>query len=592
MRFELSGNPSNSRAAWSTLSDTDWMNRVAGNGAIRDMQWADTDSHGERELQGIMAGLFGTPMPFVEDQNHWVHEQYFVQHRTFSSGPLLKTQYEVRLEPTLQGAIPHLSLELVPRSALFIPVLSIVLRKVRSAWADVIHSLPSAHDESSTGAILRTLPGGIRHAAQQLRKHAPEEHVEQILRHLQTARPVSLQSIRSNALAERWGQDPEELLSTMLHATMCGLVELFWSVRCTRCHGQVARVAHLSDISAHSECDSCQISRETDLGENVEVLFAAHPSLTPRSTESFCSLFPAGAPQIALSTFLEPGEHKEERFSLAPGRWRLGVHGRPDTVFNAVGSGQPGVIQWPSPEALTTTVGADSLRLQIRNPGESSTRFMLVADPDQGSFVTAAHLNTLPLFRRSMGQQLLSPNTRISTRSVTLLFTDLTDSTQLYEQLGDADAYAFVRDHFQVLTQVIEAEGGVVVKTIGDAIMAAFHEPYKATLAAIRACQAMDQWAEAQGLDSRPRLKLGVNAGPALVVYSKRYGHDYFGASVNLAARAQGEAMGGEIVLTQSMYEQPQVAELLRSENLEAQPMDGSLKGIEGITRLYRITVV
>ena len=57
--------------------------------------------------------------------------------------------------------------------------------------------------------------------------------------------------------------------------------------------------------------------------------------------------------------------------------------------------------------------------------------------------------------------------------NVVLLFTDLKGSTSMYEALGDGAAYNLVRDHFDYLTNLIERHGGVLVKTIGDAVMAA-----------------------------------------------------------------------------------------------------------------------
>src|SRR5436853_609704 len=68
---------------------------------------------------------------------------------------------------------------------------------------------------------------------------------------------------------------------------------------------------------------------------------------------------------------------------------------------------------------------------------------------------------------------------------VALLFSDLTGSTALYARVGDAVAFRLVQDHFDLLSGIIEAEGGVVVKTIGDAVMAAFPDEGAAVRAAL-----------------------------------------------------------------------------------------------------------
>ena len=82
---------------------------------------------------------------------------------------------------------------------------------------------------------------------------------------------------------------------------------------------------------------------------------------------------------------------------------------------------------------------------------------------------------------------------------------------------------------------------GAVVKTIGDAVMASFGDPADAVKAAL-AMQARDR------CDHELVLKLGIHVGPSVVVtLNDRL--DYFGSTVNMAARLQGQSQGGDIVL-------------------------------------------
>jgi MFS family permease len=73
----------------------------------------------------------------------------------------------------------------------------------------------------------------------------------------------------------------------------------------------------------------------------------------------------------------------------------------------------------------------------------------------------------------------------VEMEDLTFLFTDLQDSTLMYERVGDATAFDLVRLHFRVLESVTRAHGGVIVKTIGDAIMARFFDPAQATRTAL-----------------------------------------------------------------------------------------------------------
>ena len=66
---------------------------------------------------------------------------------------------------------------------------------------------------------------------------------------------------------------------------------------------------------------------------------------------------------------------------------------------------------------------------------------------------------------------------RLKVKSLTFLFTDLKDLTELYEQFGNLVAYDLVQEHFITLMAIVSAETGAVVRTIGDAIMATFPTP-------------------------------------------------------------------------------------------------------------------
>ena len=111
-------------------------------------------------------------------------------------------------------------------------------------------------------------------------------------------------------------------------------------------------------------------------------------------------------------------------------------------------------------------------------------------------------------------------------------------STELYARVGDLVAYELVREHFHLLTDIVAAHGGAVVKTIGDAVMATFPTPDRALTAALRMRDAIG------GVGSETRnedllLKIGIHEGPCLaVMLNDRL--DYFGQTVNIAARCRG----------------------------------------------------
>jgi predicted ATPase/class 3 adenylate cyclase len=131
--------------------------------------------------------------------------------------------------------------------------------------------------------------------------------------------------------------------------------------------------------------------------------------------------------------------------------------------------------------------------------------------------------------------------------ATTFLFTDIEGSTRLWEEQPARMATALAR-HDALARRAVEDRHGVVVKTTGDGIHAAFADPLDSVLAAVdlqRALASMD----ADG-HLALRVRCGMNAGAV-----ERRGDDFFGSAVNRAARIMSAAHGGQVLLSQSMAE-------------------------------------
>jgi class 3 adenylate cyclase len=203
--------------------------------------------------------------------------------------------------------------------------------------------------------------------------------------------------------------------------------------------------------------------------------------------------------------------------------------------------------------------------------------------------VASGHaLLLLPEFQRLFPQQRILPNESLDVARVALLFTDLAGSTAIYARRGDPRAYYLVRLHFDELFRVADQCGGLMIKTIGDAVMAAFQTPAEALKAAIEmqeAIAALNARANLEG-DERLILKVGLHSGPCLSVTLNDQ-PDYFGGTVNTAARVQGLSRGHDIVFTEAILEDPEAHELLGARPLEREEV--LLKGIDQPVRVVRI---
>jgi class 3 adenylate cyclase len=162
---------------------------------------------------------------------------------------------------------------------------------------------------------------------------------------------------------------------------------------------------------------------------------------------------------------------------------------------------------------------------------------------------------------------------------VVVLFTDLRDSTRFYRSVGDAPAFGAVMTHFDVLRRAVADEDGATIKTIGDAVMAVFTRPASAIRAVLRA---------QRELAAPLVLKAGVHAGPCIAV-TQNERLDYFGSTVNVAARLVGLSGGGDVVVSDEVLADPELAELVGG--LTVTPVDARLKGFEDTEfMLWRLT--
>ncbi len=226
-------------------------------------------------------------------------------------------------------------------------------------------------------------------------------------------------------------------------------------------------------------------------------------------------------------------------------------------------------------------------RLRTLPPTADDPQFRAQVDARLGS-VPGHALLLLPDFQRLYPQQRLLPDESLSVTRVALLFTDLAGSTALYARRGDPRAYHLVRLHFDALFAAADNSGGTVIKTIGDAILAVFQTPLEALEAALRMQQAIATLNTQRNLsgDERLILKIGLHSGPCLsVTLNDR--PDYFGTTVNIAARVQGLSRGNDIVCTDAIYTDHAAQARLNGFTLESSQV--RLRGFEDEVLVHRL---
>lgn len=459
-------------------------------------------------------------------------------------------------------------------------------------------------------AVLReTADVDVAGALEDVARHAPDS---------------ALNRINALAFAARHGLDEEHTVVTFLHAARLGIFELSWNVLCPGCGGVLDAGTTLKSVRQERySCTLCAAGYEPSLDEMVEVTFtinprirkiAAHDPGTLSMWDYYRQFFwgsgvdlpddleealqdiaidaveiPAGErailsvqiPEEFLIVF-EPVTHTAQFIDVKgePVRERQNL----TVVFND---------NQPTHETLALRPGPLRLSLENRTRKRVLPALFIASDElhdllgRRRPFLTAKRLLTNQTFRDIFRTDTLDIDQRLKITSLTFLFTDLKGSTELYERVGDLAAYDLVKAHFLVLHDIVAADGGAVVKTIGDAVMATFPTPDHALSAALRMREAMRDLNTQRGQEDL-LLKIGIHEGPCLaVVLNDR--QDYFGQTVNIASRVQHLAASRSIFATRSVIEDAKASKLIEKQGLHPVAQKAALRGIQDEFSVYEI---
>lgn len=129
-----------------------------------------------------------------------------------------------------------------------------------------------------------------------------------------------------------------------------------------------------------------------------------------------------------------------------------------------------------------------------------------------------------------------------STREITILFTDIKDSTKQWDKKGDVNGRLMVDRHNRLLFPVVKKYSGKVIKTMGDSIMASFKNPADAIKCAVGMQQMLAKERKQSEKFKDLQIRIGVHTGPAIVE-----DNDVYGDAVNIAARIESDCKENQI---------------------------------------------
>ena len=419
--------------------------------------------------------------------------------------------------------------------------------------------------------------------------------------------------------------DEEKVISGFLHASRLGLFDLSWNVLYPGCGGVLGAHDTLKSLRPDDyHCGLCACGYEPSVDEQVEVAFtvspkirrvAAHEPNTLPFWEYYRQVFWSSGidlnkdnfasmkDEVALETLeLPPDEKAVMSLQLPPhfiivfepvthSAQFIDVQGEPTKERQQLSL----VYNKAHPPTGSMTLRPGPLRLSLDN--QSGLRVLpgiFVAGDKlhellgkRRPFLTAKRMLSNQTFRDVFKADNLNVDQRLKITSLTFLFTDLKGSTALYERVGDLAAFDRVRAHFRALLDIIASEKGAVVKTIGDAVMATFIRPENALMAGLKMRAAMGELNKQRGSKDLV-VKIGIHEGPCLAVMLNER-QDYFGQTVNIAARVQSLSTSQEIHITAPVIESPGVVTILEKEEIRPIQKHAALRGIADKMVVYEI---
>ncbi len=401
------------------------------------------------------------------------------------------------------------------------------------------------------------------------------------------------------------GVSVQTVTGMLLYGVKEAVFRLHWDVHCPLCDMITHHYGSLHSMKSKSRCIMCDKEFQPDFAERVEVSFSMHPEIEEIDIPPFCP--PPESIKVYAETGAEFGQSGETDATLSSGIYRyfcpitnakgvltvsgeesqepqeMIIHQKENAYEETSFSLRPGRIRI---EIINQKVPASGVFVIDENLSE------MIPFEKLSSRLTGLELIHIPEFQELFGDEILSDREGLTISSVTILFTDITGSTKMYEELGDIKAYNIVRDHFDILAHCIEEEGGTVIKTIGDAVMASFMTPEKAVNSVFAAVRQFQKYNEPKSLREQIYLKIGIHSGPAILV-TLNDRTDYFGTTVNTAARIQSMSEDNLFCVSENVFRNPNVLAVMKKYGIHrVKRSNRELKGLSGKHPVYFIPML
>jgi class 3 adenylate cyclase len=588
--FEFNATP---EQLWPLVADTNRFNRDTG---VPPLEVDASEKQMRNARRRARLSIYGMPVEWEEQPFEWVRPSRFGVERIYSKGPMARMRVLAELTGN-EGGRTKLTYQVwaTPRNLLGVVAIPVQIRLFtaprfsaafkrygrfavdRAEGPADIATQPSSPVEYQRLSLLKQK---ILEGLNANNRDAGTRIVDRLTDFLKSADDLSAARIRPYQLADEWAESRRTVLEVCLLATRAGVLDLQWDLLCPLCRGARESNSSLRDVKSSVHCSTCKIDFTVNLDRFVELTFRPSPAVRRVEVTEYCVGSPELTPHVVAQQLLKPNERRTVTMPLEKGNYRLRALELPGSLNVTVSSEGDGTSRAVANEHGWDTENlnvSERPELQLVNDTAAEQLMILERTAWSDQATTAAEVTALQMFRDLFSSEALRPGEQISVGTLTVLFTDLKNSTRMYREIGDATAFGRVMNHFDILRNTISQYDGAIVKTIGDAVMAVFRRPVAALIAINEAQRTLANPADG---GMALLLKAGIHTGPCIAVtLNDRL--DYFGSTVNLASRLEGLSTGSDVIVSRTLYDDPEFAQLLETGKFRATPFDITVKGFD-----------
>lgn len=526
-----------------------------------------------------------------EEPYEWEYPYRFGVIRHYQSGPYKDLKIQVDLHPNAEGTRIQFKLWAKTRGNILsflttFKLKTLIKRRVKNS----IHHYETiaSRDEKiyQNSKAKRLLRGGEKRLQQILEElhssNVSSGILEKLVTFIRQADDLKLKRIHPFELADHWNIPRKQVLEVFVHAAKADLLNFNWDLHCPHCRSIQHSVKTLNQIHEPIYCDKCEQEFSVNFNQTIQLSFTPNPLVRKIDREQYCIRGPQSKSHILVQQYLEPGEKRYLKTKLSPGTYILRASQSKGTATVNVNNN-----------------GSDTVHIKLHSTGLAGEEVNIVEDPNlslencsatrqlitlekkswNNATVSAAQATSTQLFRNLFANEVLKKGEKISVDHLTFMFTDLFDSTGMYNKEGDDKAVGQVINHFEILQEAVADENGAIVKTIGDSVMAVFCNPDQALKAYLRAQEMLSRDDE---FTSNMQLKAGIHHGSCVAVnLNSRI--DYFGSTVNIASRFVDYASENEVIISQNTFTETDLEYLLKKyqNRSTVKNMSTQLKGFD-----------